>query len=205
MGKVICDITMSLDGFIAGPNARPGNPIGDGGARLHHWMFPLEGWREPQGLKGGRTDEDSNVVEESSARAGAFLMGRRMFDEGEEPWGDTPPFRRPVFIVTHDAHDTIVKDGGTTYTFVTDGIERALELARAAAGDLDVAISGGANVVQQLIKAGVLDELQLHLAPILLGGGVRLFDNLGDVGVDFEGTRVIASPRVTHLQFRLVR
>lgn len=205
MGKVISDITMSVDGFIAGPNAGVDNPLGDGGERLHYWMFPPESGREPHGLEGGRTTEDSAVVEESTARAGAFVMGRRMFDEGEEPWGDTPPFHHPVFVVTHHARDELVKDGGTTYTFVTDGIKRALELAQAAAGDRDVAISGGANVVQQLIEAGMLDELQIHVAPIFLGAGTRLFDRPDLADVQLDGTRVIASPRVTHLQFRVGR
>ena len=201
VGKVICDVTMSLDGFIAGPNARPGNPLGDGGDRIHHWMFPLESWPEPQDLKGRVTKEDAAVAEESSARAGAYLMGRRMFDEGEEPWGDPPPFRKPVFIVTHDPHDPIVKTGGTTYTFVTDGIDRALELARKAAGNGDVAVSGGANVIQQLLAAGLLDEIQVHVAPIFLGGGTRLFDNPELAGSVLEPDRVIASPRVTHIRF----
>jgi dihydrofolate reductase len=203
VGKVVSDISMSLDGFIAGPNAGVENPVGDRGEWLHHWMYPVEGWREPPGLEGRVTEEDSRVAEESLARAGAFLMGRRMFDEGEKPWGDTPPFHKPVFIVTHDAHKQIVKEGGTTYTFVTDGIERALELAKEAAGERDVAVSGGANVIQQLLAAGLLDELQVHLAPVFLGEGTRLFDRTDLAETGLEATRVIASPRVTHIKFQI--
>jgi dihydrofolate reductase len=205
MGLVISEMSMSLDGYIAGPNAGVDNPLGDGGDRLHRWIYPLESWREPQGLTGGRTDRDSKVVEESSARAGAFVMGRRMFDTGERPWGESPPFGRPVFVLTHHARETLVKDGGTTFTFVTDGGERALEQARAAAGDKDVTVSGGANVVQQLIKAGLLDELEIHLIPVLLGGGIRLLDNVGPDHIELQRTRAIDSPAVTHLRFRFVR
>jgi dihydrofolate reductase len=203
VGRVVSDISMSLDGFIAGPNNSVENPMGDRGEWLHHWMYPVEGWREPPGLEGGVTEADSRIAEESLTRAGAFLMGRRMFDEGEKPWGDPPPFHKPVFIVTHDAHKQIVKGGGTTYTFVTDGIGRALELAKEAAGERDVAVSGGANVIQQLLAAGLLEELQVHLAPVFLGEGTRLFDrtDLADTGL--EATRVIASPRVTHIRFQV--
>ena len=132
-------------------------------------------------------------------------MGRRMFDEGEVGWPDPPPFRAPVFVLTHHAREPWVRQGGTTFTFVTDGIESAVEQAKAAAGDKDVQIAGGANVVQQSVKAGLLDELQIHLAPVLLGDGVRLFERMGPEDVELEGTRVIDSPRVTHLGFRVVR
>jgi dihydrofolate reductase len=205
MGLVISDMSMSLDGYIAGPEVGVEHPIGVGGERLFQWNYPLESWREPQGLAGGRTDRDSEIVEESSARSGAFVMGRRMFDTGEGPWGDSPPFRRPVFVLTHALRETLVKEGGTTFTFVTDGVERAIELAKAAAGDLDVTESGGANTVQQCIRAGLLDELQVHLAPVLLGGGTRLFDDSRSAHVELECTRVVESPRVTHLRFRLPR
>jgi dihydrofolate reductase len=132
-------------------------------------------------------------------------MGRRMFDEGEVGWPDPPPFRAPVFVLTHHAREPWVRQGGTTFTFVTDGIESAVEQAKAAAGDKDVQIAGGANVVQQCVKAGLLDELQIHLAPVLLGDGIRLFERIGPEDVELEGTRVIDSPRVTHLGFRVVK
>ncbi len=132
-------------------------------------------------------------------------MGRRMFDEGEVGWPDPPPFRAPVFVLTHHERKPWVRQGGTTFTFVTDGIESAIKQARAAAGDKDVRIAGGANTIQQFIKAGLLDELQIHLAPILLGDGVRLFDHPGTEQIELERTRVIDSPRVTHLTFRVVK
>ena len=132
-------------------------------------------------------------------------MGKRMFDEGEEPWGDNPPFRMPVFVVTHDAREELVKEGGTTFTFVTEGIESALNQAKAAAGDKNVNIAGGADTVQQFIKAGLLDELEIHLAPLLFGQGIRLFDRMGPEHIELENIRVVDSPRVTHLRFRVVK
>jgi dihydrofolate reductase len=202
MALLIAELSMSLDGYIAGPNAGVANPLGDGGEQLHKWMYGLATWREPQGLAGGKTNRDSAVIDDWSARKGAFVMGRRMFDTGEEPWGDSPPFRLPVFVLTHHPRPPLVKEGGTTFTFVTDGIESALGQAKAAAGNSDVAIAGGANAVQQFIKAGLLDELQIHLAPILLGGGIRLFDGLGPEHIELESTGVVDSPRVTHLRYR---
>jgi dihydrofolate reductase len=205
MGKVYADMGMSLDGYVAGPNAGPHNALGDGGMLLHRWVFDLESWRERQSLPGGRTNQDDEIVKEKNARNGAFVMGRRMFDEGEVGWPDPPPFRAPVFVLTHHAREPWVRQGGTTFTFVTDGIESAVEQAKAAAGDKDVQIAGGANVVQQCVKAGLLDELQIHLAPVLLGDGIRLFERIGPEDVELEGTRVIDSPRVTHLGFRVVK
>jgi dihydrofolate reductase len=205
MGKVYADIGMSLDGFVAGSNAGPQNALGDGGDRIHQWTFDLEAWRERQSLSGGQTNRGDEVVEEAIANVGAFVMGRRMFDEGEVGWPDPPPFRAPVFVLTRHARDPWERRGGTTFTFVTDGLESALEQTRAAAGDEDVRIAGGANVVQHFIEAGLLDELQIHLAPVLLGDGVRLFDRTGQEPVELEGTRVIDSPMVTHLRFRVVK
>ena len=205
MAKVTVDMLMSLDGYIAGPNGGTGNPLGDGGERLHRWAYELASWRERRGIAGGQTNRDAEVVEESFANVGATVMGRRMFDEGEVPWGDEPPFRMPVLVLTHDAREKLVKGGETTFTFVTDGIESALRQATAAAGDKDVRIAGGANTVQQFIRAGLLDELQIHLAPVFLGDGVRLFDHLGTEQIELERTRVIESPGVAHLKFRVVK
>src|SRR5918995_3159860 len=151
------------------------------------------------------TQEGRQGLRERFAPTGAVVMGRRMFDEGEEPWGDTPPFRMPVFVVTHEARDTLVKEGGTTFTFVTDGIESALQQAKAAAGDKNVNIAGGAGTVQQFIIAGLLDELEIHLAPLLCGEGIRLFERMGPEHVELENMRVVASPQVTHLRFRVVK
>jgi len=215
MGKLTFEVTMSLDGFIAGPNPTLEKPLGEGGERLHEWIYGLASFRERHGLDGGETNADSELLEESMARTGATLMGRRMFSGGAGPWeddanvdgwwGDDPPFRMPVFVLTHHARETVSKQGGTSFTFVTDGIEPALEQARAAAEEKDVAVAGGASVAQQYLKAGLLDELQIHVAPLLLGGGVRLFDDLGTKQVELEGTGAIQSPAVTHLRYRVVK
>jgi dihydrofolate reductase len=194
---------MSLDGFIAGPNDSPELPLGEGGEKLHEWVYDLASWREPHGLEGGETNRDSEVLEEAMSRAGAIVLGRRMFDLAKG-WGDNPPFHMPVYVLTHEARDPLVKEGGTTFTFVTGGIESALDQARAAAGDKDVSIGGGANTIQQFLSAGLVDEFQIHIAPMLLGDGVRLFDQ-APADVKLETTRVIESPRVTHLKFRVLR
>jgi dihydrofolate reductase len=203
VGKVQVDITMSLDGFIAGPNDSPELPLGEGGEKLHEWVYDLASWREPHGLEGGETNRDSEVLEEAMSRAGAIVLGRRMFDLAKG-WGDNPPFHMPVYVLTHEARDPLVKEGGTTFTFVTGGIESALDQARAAAADKDVSIAGGANTIQQFLSAGLVDEFQIHIAPMLLGDGVRLFDQ-APADVKLETTRVIESPRVTHLKFRVLR
>ena len=203
-GKVVLDITMSLDGFIAGPNDEPGNGLGDGGDRLHEWVYELAAWREPHGLSGGKTNRDSEIMDESVKRTGAIIVGKRMFNNAEG-WGDTPPFHKPVFVLTHEVRDKEEKDGGTTFIFVNDGVESALNQARAAAGDKDVGISGGADTAQQFMKAGLLDELQIHIAPLVLGGGVRLFDQVGLDDMALELTEVIESPGVAHLRYRVVK
>lgn len=204
MGKVVVDITTSLDGFIAGPNDGPELPLGAGGERLHQWVYDLASWREPHGLAGGKTNENSEIMEEGLSRTGAIVVGKRMFDNAGG-WGETPPFGKPVFVLTHEAREPEAKDGGTTFTFVADGVESALEQARAAAGDKDVAVGGGANTVQQFLAAGLLDEIQVHVAPVLLGDGVRLFEHVGTDQIELEATRVIDSPDVTHLRFRVVK
>ena len=180
---------MSLDGFITGPNEGVNNPLGDDDGRLHDWMF----------AKG--TDADHAVLTELYERSGAVIMGRRMFDVGEEPWGDPPPFGMPVFIVTHRLEAPRLMQGGTTYTFV-DGIHAALDQAQTIAGAKDIAIFGGAKVIQQYLVAGRVDELQLHVVPVLLGGGVRLFENLGRDRIEFELVRTIDTPNALHLRFR---
>ena len=216
MARLTLDISMSLDGFIAGPNQTLEQPLGEGGEGLHEWAFRLASWREPHGLSGGETNvADDEVVAETLQATGAVVMGRRMFSGGKGPWaddpnadawwGDNPPFHVPVFVLTHHPRETVIKEGGTSFTFVTDGIEAALEQARAAAGDQDVSLAGGADVVQQYLNAGLLDDLQIHLAPVFLGGGVRLFDMLGPDPIELEATRVIESPTVTHLRYRVVK
>jgi dihydrofolate reductase len=203
VAKVSFDITTSLDGFVAGPNDGLEHPLGEGGEKLHEWVYGLASWREPHGLEGGETGRDSEVLEEAMRNVGAIIIGRRMFDLARG-WGDEPPFHMPVFVLTHEAREALPKEGGTTFTFVTEGIENALEQARAAAGDKDVAIGGGANTIQQFLSAGLIDEFQLHIAPMLLGGGVRLFEQ-APTNLTVENTRVIESPRVTHLKYRVVK
>ncbi len=213
MARLRLDISMSLDGFIAGPNQSEENPLGEGGMQLHEWVFGLAAWRKPHGEEGGEVNASTEVVEESLENLGAGVMGRNMFGGqgpwGADPWdgwwGDDPPFHMPVFIVTHHAREPVTKQGGTTFTFVTDGIEAALELAREAAGGKDVALSGGANVAQQYLKAGLIDQMQIHVVPVLLGHGARLFDNLGGAEVELECTRAIEAPGVTHVTYRVVR
>jgi dihydrofolate reductase len=192
MGKVLAEISMSLDGLVTGANRGTEHPLGEGGEALHDWMFER------------RTDEDERIRDELYARTGAVVIGREMFDLGYEPWGDPPPFEMPVFVLTHRARDPPPMQGGTTYTFVSDGIERALELARAAAGKEDVGIWGGANVIQQYVGAGLVDELQIHLVPVLLGDGARLFEDLGAERIELERMPAIDTPAATHLRF-LVR
>lgn len=203
MGQVIVDITTSLDGFVAGPDDGLELPLGAGGERLHQWVYDLASWREPHGLEGGKAGKDSELLEEGMQRTGAIIVGKRMF-ENARGWGEKPPFGKPVFVLTHEAREPEAKEGGTTFTFVS-GVENALEQARAAAGDKDVGIGGGASVVQQFLKAGLLDEIQIHVAPVLLGGGVRLFDDLGPEQIELEPAGAIESDDVTHLRFRVPR
>jgi dihydrofolate reductase len=193
MRKVTSDVSMSLDGFISGPNVRVGNGMGDGGERLHDWMFDA------------KTDIDAAIRDELYASTGAVLMGKRMFDVGFQPWGDPPPFRMPVFVVTHEAREPLPMRGGTTYTFVRDGIEAALKLARAAAGGKNVGVWGGASIIRQYLKAGLLDEMEIHLVAILLGRGTRLFEDLTSESFALRRIRCIETPGATHLRFEVAR
>lgn len=205
MSVVFVDVGVSLDGFLAGPNRGPGNPMGDGGIAIHEWLFATATFRArclgQHG--GGERGADDALVHGVFARAGAYVMGRRMFDEGEVAWPGEAPFRAPVFVVTRHPRAPWVRPGGTTFRFVTDGFASALQQARAAAGGKDVRISGGADVVQQALEAGVVDELVLHVAPLLLGSGLRLFDGLAAAAFALEPTVASASGRVQHLHFRV--
>lgn len=210
MSKVRVNVSMSLDGFVAGPNPTLEEPLGKNGEELHEWVLPTRAWREQHGLEGGEANEESDMVREGIASVGAHVMGRKMFSGGSGPWeddprgmgwwGDEPPFHAPVYILTHHQREPEEMEGGTTFYFVTDGIEAAVEHARAAAGGRDVAIAGGGNAVQQALAAGLVDELQIHVAPILLGDGTRLFGE-GAEPIRLEATRVLASPRATHVTF----
>ena len=204
MSKVVLDITTSLDGFVAGPDDGLEHPLGRGGEQLHEWIVRLASWREPHGLEGGETDASSAVVDEGLQATGAVVLGKRMFDNARD-WGDEPPFHKPVFVVTHAEREPEAKAGGTTFTFVNDGVESAVARAKETAGGKDVLVAGGASIAQQCLRAGLLDELQLHVAPLLLGGGVRLFDDLGGEQVEVELIGVLDAPGVTHLRYRVVR
>ncbi len=211
MDLVTSHISISLDGFVAGPNQSFENPIGEGGLRLHDWVFTTAAWLRQQGLEGGTDNEDSMVVDEVVANVETYIMGRKMFGGGTGPWdqtwkgwwGDDPPYHTPVFVLTHHPREPLAMQGGTTFVFVTDGIESAMDQARAAAGDGVVSIAGGASTIQQFLAAGMLDELYVHIVPIILGRGERLFENVGDPVL--EPVKVIASPTVTHIKYRIVR
>jgi dihydrofolate reductase len=202
---------MSLDGFVAGPSQSVDNPLGIGGMRLHQWALPLRVWRSQHDLQGGEVNESSRVLEESTANIGATIMGRNMFGGHPGPWdatkpwsgwwGANPPFHHPVFVLTHYAREPLELEGGTTFTFVTNGIQAALEQAREAARDKDVALAGGARAAQQYLLAGLVDEMEIHLVPTLLGAGERLFDGAGDDLHGLQLERTVATPRVTHLKF----
>jgi dihydrofolate reductase len=211
MPKVRFWISMSMDGFIAGPNPSMQEPLGIGGENLHEWVFPLKAWRAPHGLGGGEENESSPILEEVTTDVGATIMGRNMFGGGPGPWdlknpwngwwGPHPPFHHPVFVVTHHARERLDLEGGTSFTFVTNGIESALEQAKRAANGKHVTIAGGARIAQQLLAAGVVDEMHIHLVPIFLGGGERLFDRVGDNLHGLKLVRVVSTLKVIHLKF----
>jgi dihydrofolate reductase len=213
MSKLRFRLSVSLDGYVAGPDQSEENPLGVGGEELHEWVVALEVWRRLHGLEGGEVNASTPVVEELQANVGATVMGRNMFGGGPGPWredppwngwwGDNPPFHTPVFVLTHHPRRPLEMEGGTTFFFVTDGVESALEQARGAAAGRDVVIGGGANVVQQYLAAGLVDEFELHIVPILLGGGERLLDNVGNLKL--EQLRVVEAPGVAHIKYRVVR
>jgi dihydrofolate reductase len=217
MSRFRFQITVTLDGYVAGPNQSVENPLGEGGNRIHHWVYDLKSFREIHGDRGGggETGINDNVLREAFENLGATIMGRNMFGGYPGPWaadnpwrgwwGDNPPYHTPVFVLTHYPREPLVMDGGTTFFFVTDGIEAALRRAREAAGDKDVALGGGANVFQQYFAAGLLDEIELHVVPVLLGGGERLFENVGEARATLEQIRVIEGPGVTHVRYRVVK
>ena len=210
MAKLKLQISVSLDGYLAGPNQSEEHPLGEGGEALHDWALKLAAWREPHGKEGGEVNASTEVFEEASENVGSILIGRNMFGGGPGPWGedpwqgwwgDEPPFKVPVFVLTHHEREPLVK-GETTFHFVTDGLDAALEQAREAAGGKDVALGGGGDVIQQCLAAGEVDEMWINVAPILLGGGTRLLDNLG-AGIKLEQLRAIEGPDAAHLKYRV--
>jgi dihydrofolate reductase len=212
MAKLRLEIAMSVDGFIAGPNPSEENPLGEGGMQLHEWAFKLAAWREPHGREGGEVNASTPIVEAALENVGATIMGRNMFGGGpgawgEDPWqgwwGEDPPFHTPVFVLTHHKREPLEKQGGTTFVFVCDGIESALGQATEAAAGKDVSLGGGARVAQQYLAAGLLDELQLNVVPVVLGAGTRLLENLEDAEVKLDPMWVVDAPGVTHLRYRV--
>ncbi len=214
MTNVTAQMSVSLDGYYAGPRSPTDprdlaafmeGPEGPGFFRVTRWVIDAMGWRERQGYAGGERSIDSQIIEETFAAAGAYVMGRRMFDGGEIPWGEAPPFRAPVFMVTHRGRQVLERQGGTSFTFVTEGVERAIELAKDAAGGKDVAVAGGGTLPRQVLAAGLLDELELHIAPVLLGDGMRLFDaslGLGTCeGIELTPVRVVETSATTHIRY----
>lgn len=209
MSKVIAQLCVSLDGCYAGPRDDEPNWFKSkealGFFRITRWVTEAMAWRDRQHLEGGEQDVHSEVIAETFARPGAYVMGRRMFDGGERPWGEEPPFRNPVFVVTHRERERVERLGGTSFTFVTDGLESAIEQAKAAAGGKDVAIAGGGTLVKHALELGVLDELELHIVPVILGDGQRLLDvDLGvGEGLELVAERTIHTPEVLHVRYRI--
>lgn len=198
MAMVTAQMSVSLDGFFSGPS-----DVDAGFHRVTRWVIDTIAWRERLGLEGGEHNANSELIAEVQEATGAYVMGRRMFDTGEVPWGDNPPFHAPVFVVTHRARTTLSREGGTSFAFVTDGLESVIEQARAAAKGKDVAISGGGNLLRQVIRAGLLDQLELHISPVLIGEGMRLFDSADHEAVELTPTRVVDTPEVTHIRYRV--
>ncbi|MBA9002112.1 dihydrofolate reductase family protein [Thermomonospora cellulosilytica] len=204
------NISVSLDGYMAGPGQGLENPLGVGGERLHTWAFQTRSAREMHGMSGGDEGLDNDFMKQGDAGIGATIMGRNMYGPVRGPWdaenewkgwwGDNPPYHHPVFVLTHHPHPSITMEGGTTFHFVTEGIEVALERAFEAAGGADVRLGGGASTIQQYMRAGLLDELHFVIVPILLGGGERLFDNLDGGAEGYECTEFVSSPAVTHVR-----
>ena len=205
MSKVFVSVGMSLDGFLAGPNGGPQNPLGDGGVDIHKWAFRTRAFLEHLGMEGGETQgHDNEIARHTFDRAGAYILGRRMFDEGENSWPEDAPFHAPVFVLTHEPRSPWERKGGTTFYFSNDNIGTALRKAQTAAGKKDVRISGGANVIRQYLNAGLVEELVIQIAPLFLGTGMRLFDHIDGTKVKLEIVKAVDSPLVTHVQYNIV-
>jgi len=215
MPQLRCNLTISLDGYLAGPSQSVENPLGVGGRHLHDWAFALAAFRKAHGLEGGEVNASTPIIEESTANVGAVIMGRNMFGGYPGPWrsdppwtgwwGDNPPYHAPVFVLTHHPRAQLVMQGGTTFEFVTDGIEAALALARAAAGPKDISLAGGARAFQQCLAARLIDEVNISVVPLFLKAGERLFDHLGSAELRLEQVRVIAAPGVTHIRYLAIK
>jgi len=210
VSKVKCQISVSADGYLAGPNQSEEHGLGEGGEALHEWVVKLTAWRQSHGREGGEVNASSEIFEEAAGSTGAVIMGRNMFGPVRGPWteplwngwwGDDPPFKVPVFVLTHHEREPLSL-GETTFHFVTEGPQRAVELAREAAGGKDVSVGGGGETIQELIRAGLLDEILVNQVPVILGGGVRLFEDIPP-SVQLEQTRVVEAPGVAHIVYAL--
>jgi len=193
-----------MDGFIAGLNGGPKNPLGDGGTEIHKWLYNQKAFLELLELgEGGETGKDNDIVNEIINRSGASIMGKRMFVEGEANWPENAPFHTPVYVLTHEVREPWERKGGTTFYFINDGIEIALQEAKQAAGDKDIRIAGGADTIQQYLNAGLVDDFTINFSPIMLGKGVRLFDNIDKSKFTIDIAEAVNSPLVTHLRYKL--
>lgn len=212
MSVVRCHMTMTLDGYVTGLNQGPDKPFGEGTEHLNDWMWKIKSVNDLFGKAGGETGPSDDVFRERMANVGAYVMGRNMFGGsgpwGAKPWngwwGDDPPYHTPVFVLTHFPREPLKMQGGTTFYFVTEGIESAIEQAKAAAGAKDVSIGGGAKVIQQALRADLVDQVELHLVPQILGAGGKLFDGLTGQDVQLELDRTVPGSGVTHLRYRVV-
>ena len=204
MNKIIFDIAISLDGYMAGDNRSPQNPLGDGGLTLHNWMFIQKGFLKMHGKEGGEEGADNKLVEDILARTGSYIMGKRMFEEGEANWPEDL-FKADVYVLTHEKRKPWVQKGTTTFYFVNDGIESALEKAKQSAQDKDVRLQGGANIIQQFLNAGLVDEFCIHISPVILGSGIRLLDNIKKDKFDIQISEIIPSTLTTHLKYKLTK
>lgn len=212
MSKLRLTITMSLDGYVAGPEQSEENPLGVGGMELHEWFFPLKAFREMHGEEGGEVNASSSVVEEVRTNLGATIMGRNMFGPVRGPWpdeswrgwwGDDPPYHHPVFVLTHYPREPLEMDGGTKFYFVSDGIESALARAKDAARGQDVWLAGGASVANQYLAARLVDEIDISIAPVIMGAGERLFDAIERGVVKLRQIRAVDAPGVTHIKYEV--
>jgi dihydrofolate reductase len=214
MAKTKVHITSSLDGFVAGPNQSEEEPLGEGGEELHEWMIKLKAWRESHGMEGGDENASSEFVADLEKEFGAVIMGRNMFgpigggpwkdDSWKGWWGDNPPYHSPVYVLTHHEREPVEMQGGTTFYFVTDGIESAHAKAQEAAGDQDVLVTGGASAVNQFLAAGLIDEITINVVPQLLGSGESLLEGVGP-DIKLEQLRAVEAPGVAHLSYRVVK
>lgn len=205
MSKIIFDSGISLDGFFAGNNRSPQNPMGGVSGQIHSWMFRQMAFWEYLGVEGGKEDSlDGKFIRETIDRTGAFIMGKRMFEEGEVVWPNDL-YKADVYVLTHEKREPWVQEGSTTFHFINDGIESALEKALKSANGKDVRIQGGANTIQQFLNAGLIDEFFIHIAPVFLGSGIRLFEGIDKDKYELKIMEVIPSDQVTHLKYSLIK